>query len=63
MWERTLIWLTMLADYGYEETAEILKVTAIAVGALSALSTFKKEIMKAGTQKTCVPRHNSVLSG
>jgi len=31
MWERTPTWLTMLADYGYEETAEILKVTAIAV--------------------------------
>lgn len=55
--------LIMSADYEQEETAEILQVAAIAVRALSVLSTFENEIKHSQEHKTRIPRHNSVLSG
>ena len=54
----------ILADYEEEEIAEILEGVAIAVWALSVLSTSENKILVKYLyqHKTHIPRHNFVLS-
>ena len=53
----------MATDYDEEEISDVLEITAIAIRALSTLSTLENEMKELGRRKAPVPRHNSALSG
>jgi len=54
---------SMSADCDKDEISNILQVAAIAIRDICALSTFENEIDKFDQFKSCIPRHNSALSG